>query len=165
MVLNVLKAFSVPLRLTLHRSCSVCKTCVWPWKDERHTWPFPYPPADTQKEKHRYFKLTQQLYLQEKQDQIHPFICLCAGISGNVFTHFLVALPTGNLVQSIVCVYVLRPPADITPTMWKMMVSSLLVISTVMADLLCAMVPMSFHLSHTWKHTQINAQQDWIFPH
>lgn len=29
------------------------------------------------------------------------------------------------------------------------MVSSLLVISTVMADLLCAMVPMSFHLSHT----------------
>lgn len=44
---------------------------------------------------------------------------------------------------------VLKPPPDTTLTMWKMMVSSLLIISTVMADLLCAMVPMSFHLSHT----------------
>lgn len=33
-----------------------------------------------------------------------------------------------------------------------MIVSSLLVISTVMADLLCAMVPMSFHLRHKRKH-------------
>lgn len=32
-----------------------------------------------------------------------------------------------------------------------MIVSSLLVISTVMADLLCAMVPMSFHLSRKRK--------------
>lgn len=33
-----------------------------------------------------------------------------------------------------------------TLTMWNMMVSSLLVISTVIADLLCPIVPMSFHL-------------------
>lgn len=43
------------------------------------------------------------------------------------------------------------------------MVSSLLVISTVMADLLCAMVPMSFHLSHTRKHTH-KCVQELNFP-
>lgn len=42
------------LPLTLHRSCSACRTCVWPWKDERCTWPFPCPPAEkTNKKKEK----------------------------------------------------------------------------------------------------------------
>lgn len=57
-----------------------------------------------------------------------------------------------------VCVWIPRAPADTTLTMWKLMVSSLLVISTVMADLLCAMVPMSFHLLHAWKYIQ---KKEW----
>lgn len=141
-------AFCSASRLTLCRFCFVCRICVWPWKDEQCTWPFPYPPADTHTctRPHRRKK-----HFKEHQQAQHL-----------LEAHLLKIIPpyadaTFHLL-GCVCVWIPRAPADTTLTMWKLMVSSLLVISTVMADLLCAMVPMSFHLLHAWKYIQ---KKEW----
>lgn len=142
---RLLMAALVVSRLTLHRSCSVCRICVWPWKGERCTWPFPYPPADTNTARITLiFKWTHS----RKSRELAPHICPCA----EIFWECACAFFLFNFPPETLRVRVLQTKRL---TMWKMMVSSLLVISTVMADLLCAMVPMSFHLSHTQMHAGI----------
>ena len=101
-----ISASLVASRLTLHRSCSVCRTCVWPWKDERCTWPFPCPPADTntqRKKKTLIFYMNTVVFI-ESQDL---YLCLCSDIWECVWAFsFLFDFPLENLCKASVCVCV-----------------------------------------------------------
>jgi len=86
-------AFSWPLwaaaRLTLHRSCSVCRICVWKWKDEQCTWPFPCPPAetDTVRKILTFLSKTAVLFI-ENWARICLHICPSGGESVDVTFHY-----------------------------------------------------------------------------
>ena len=126
------------LWLTLHRSCFVCRICAWPWRGEQRIWPFPYPPSDTNTEKKSQTLWMNAVVFMGNKTEFPPF---SADIWECPCKLFCLTSPFVTLCKA--CERI----ADKTLTMWKMMVSSLLVISTVMADLLCAIVPMSFHLT------------------
>lgn len=89
------RPFGATLRLTLCRFCSVCRICVWPWKDEQCTWPFPYPPAENRTKTKK--NIDSFIYWKSSLKQPLIFFFAAASVAG-----------TFRLVESVLCLNVPR---------------------------------------------------------